>query len=115
VDWALVSALGALVTAIAGLVVAVSTRRKDKGDAALSITSAAEKAVAMREKDITALAAKVETLTLYVEYLHQWIQKHSRAAAKPVSLDEFVRRRAAQEARSPTSPSRKNRDRREIT
>ena len=90
-EWAYIgSTLGALVIAITSLLVSASARRKNEGDAALSISQAAEKTVLMREADIKELNRKYDNLFAYVEYLRAWIEVHSKAVAKPMSFDEYM-------------------------
>jgi hypothetical protein len=90
-DWLqILSSLGSLMIAGTGLYIAVSTRRKNEGDAALSISSAAEKTVALKEKDILALNAKIDNLYGYVEYLWAWIDS-CEPENRPMSLDEYLR------------------------
>ena len=71
-DWALlISSIGALVTALVGIGIAVSTRRKNQGDVTLTITQAAENIVAMREKDIAELKAEIRDREADVALLKQ--------------------------------------------
>jgi hypothetical protein len=65
-DLSWLSGAAAMVTAVTGLVVAISTRRKAR----------------------TEHEAIVE-LTHYVEYLHTWIDMHTRVKRKPLSLKDY--------------------------
>lgn len=93
-QWAvIVSAVGSLLVAFTGLYIAISTRKKNEGDAALAISGAAEKTVQMREKDIAALNERVDELRDYIKYLCDWIDEHGRGREKPQSLEDFLRER----------------------
>lgn len=59
-DWATITGLiTAICLGAAGIITARSTRRKNAGDYAESIASAAEKIVTMREADVQALSLKL--------------------------------------------------------
>lgn len=65
-DYSWLSGAAAMVTAVTGLIVAVWTRRKAKS-----------------EHEV------VVELTHYVEYLHTWIEMHSKAKSKPLSFKDY--------------------------
>lgn len=71
-DWAaILTSVGALLTAAGLLYAAVSARKKTQVDATLAITQAAENIVAMREKQIAELEAKIRDREADVDLLRE--------------------------------------------
>jgi hypothetical protein len=65
-DLSWLSGAAAMITAVTGLIVAVWTRRKAKSEHAIIVE-----------------------LTHYVEYLHMWIETHTKSRTKPLSFKDY--------------------------
>jgi hypothetical protein len=96
----LIISIVSLLTAITGIYIARSTKKKNEGEATLAITEAAEKIVTMREKDaklsedkIDLLCKEVSQLRNYVNYLHDWIEIAVDGGKRPETYDEFLKRK----------------------
>lgn len=89
----ILNAVAPLLSALALVYIAVSTRRKNDSDAALAISTAAEKTVALREKDVEKLENRISILEEYITYRNEWREDHPNPES-PLSLEEFTKRKA---------------------
>ncbi len=93
----IISAIGALLTALAGFYIANSIKRKNEADAAESLTSGAMKMVEAKDKEIIDLQKDIALLRLYITYLltgikvlrKQVVEAQTTPCFDPIPVEEY--------------------------